>query len=131
VALDSTVLRAKGGVWHKKDKKAGKVPHTSIDTEADWTKSGWHGRVYGWKLHLAIAVCEVWIPPAARLTPANTAVNAVAPYLIERLPEEARFVLGDIHYTTRPTSDGHACEAPRSGSWSLPNGELTRIPTMA
>jgi hypothetical protein len=29
VALDSTVLRAKGGVWHKKDKKAGKVPHTS------------------------------------------------------------------------------------------------------
>ena len=40
VALDSTVLRAKGGVWHKKDKKAGKVPHTSIDTEADWTKIG-------------------------------------------------------------------------------------------
>src|SRR5215204_3103245 len=25
VALDSTVLQAKGGVWHKKDKKAGKV----------------------------------------------------------------------------------------------------------
>jgi Transposase DDE domain len=98
VALDSTVLRAKGGVWHKKDKKAGKVPHTSIDTEADWTKSGWHGWVYGWKLHLAIAVCEAWIPLAARLTPANAADNGVAPYLIEQLPEEARFVLGDIHY---------------------------------
>ena len=98
VALDSTVLQAKAGVWHKKDKKAGKVPHTSIDTEADWTKSGWHGWVYGWKLHLAIAVCEVWIPLAARLTPANTADNLVAPYLIEQLPDEARFVLGDIHY---------------------------------
>jgi hypothetical protein len=98
VALDSTVLRAKGGVWHKKDKKAGKVAHSSIDTEADWTKSGWHGWVYGWKLHLAIAVCEVWIPLAARLTPANTADNSVAPYLIEQLPDEARFVLGDIHY---------------------------------
>jgi Transposase DDE domain len=98
VALDSTVLRAKGGVWHKKDKKAGKVPHSSIDTEADWTKSGWHGWTYGWKLHLAITVCEVWIPLAARLTPANTADNLVAPYLIEQLPEEARFVLGDIHY---------------------------------
>src|ERR671916_2264725 len=46
VALDSTTLQAKGGVWHKKDKKAGKVPHTStIDTEAGWTKSGWHGWV--------------------------------------------------------------------------------------
>ena len=28
LAFDSTVLQAKGGVWHKKDKKAGKVPHT-------------------------------------------------------------------------------------------------------
>jgi Transposase DDE domain len=98
VALDSTVLQAKGGVWHKKDKQRGKVPHTSIDTEADWTKSGWHGWVYGWKLHLAICVCEVWIPLAARLTPANTQDNLLAPYLIEQLPDEARFVLGDIHY---------------------------------
>ena len=98
VALDSTTLQAKGGVWHKKDREAGKVPHSSIDTEADWTKSGWHGWVYGWKLHLAITVCEVWIPLAAKLTPANTADNLVAPYLIEQLPDEARFVLGDIHY---------------------------------
>jgi hypothetical protein len=51
VALDSTLLRAKGGVWHKKDTEAaGKVAHTSIDTEAAWSKSGWHGWVYGWKL---------------------------------------------------------------------------------
>jgi hypothetical protein len=98
VALDSTTLQAKGGVWHKKDKQAGVVPHTSIDTEAGWTKSGWHGWVYGWKLHLAIAVCEVWIPLCARLTPANTADNEVAPHLIEELPQEARYVLGDIHY---------------------------------
>ncbi len=98
VALDSTTLQAKGGVWHKKDREAGIVPHTAIDTEAGWTKSGWHGWVYGWKLHLAIAVCEVWIPLAARLIPANTADNEVAPHLIEELPEEARYVLGDIHY---------------------------------
>ena len=50
LAVDSTLLRARGGVWHKKDKEAGRVPHTSIDTEAGWTKSGWHGWVYGWKL---------------------------------------------------------------------------------
>jgi hypothetical protein len=98
VALDSTVLQAKGRVWHKKDREAGVVPHTSIDTEAGWTKSGWHGWVYGWKLHLAICVCEVWIPLCCRLTPANTADNEVAQHLIEQLPDEARFVLGDIHY---------------------------------
>jgi plasmid stabilization system protein ParE len=98
VAIDSTPLRAKGGVWHKKDKKSGKVPHTSIDTEAGWTKSGWHGWVYGWKLHLAVCVGEVWIPLAARLTPADVADNQIAPALIEELPEEVRFVLGDTHY---------------------------------
>jgi Transposase DDE domain len=98
VAVDSTPLRAKGGVWHKKDREAGHVPHTSIDTEAAWTKSGWHGWVYGWKLHLAITVAGVWIPLSARLTPADAADNRVAPALIEELPEEARFVLGDTHY---------------------------------
>ena len=98
VAVDSTPLRAKGGVWHKKDKERGKVPHTSIDTEAAWTKSGWHGWVYGWKLHLAITVAGMWIPLSARLTPADVADNQIAPALIEELPEEARFVLGDTHY---------------------------------
>jgi hypothetical protein len=100
MALDSTALRAKGGVWHKKDREAGVVPHSSIDTEAGWTRSGWHGWVYGWKLHLAISVGEVWIPLAANLTPANVHDSMMAEALIEESPEEARFVLGDTHYNT-------------------------------
>jgi hypothetical protein len=99
-AIDSTVLRAQGGVWHQKDREQGIVPHTSIDTEAHWTKSGWHGWVYGWKLHLVTTVAAVWIPLAADLTPANTADSAIAPRLVADLPAEARFVLGDRHYNT-------------------------------
>ena len=105
VAIDSTTLQAKGGVWHKKDKEAGVVPHTSIDTEAGWTKSGWHGWVYGWKLHLTITVAGMWIPLSARLTPADVADNQIAPLLIEVLPEEARFVLGDTHYNAQNVRD--------------------------
>ncbi len=100
VALDSTLLRARGGVWHKKDRQKGEVPHSAIDTEAHWGKSGWHGWVYGWKLHIACTVAGVWIPLAARLTPANVADSEVAPRLVEELPEEARYVLGDLHYNT-------------------------------
>jgi len=128
VALDSTVLRARGGVWHKKDREAGKVPHSSIDTEAHWTKSGWHGWVYGWKLHLATTVAGVWIPLAARLTPANEADGPLAAKLLEELPpgEEARFVLGDTHYNTPEVlelcesqgrilvASGHGGEYPRT-----------------
>jgi hypothetical protein len=97
-AIDSTTLQANGGVWHKKHCQQGVVPHTSIDTEAGWTKSGWHGRVYGWKLHLVATVAAVWIPLAAALTPASEAGNEVAPALIEELPPEVRYLLGDIHY---------------------------------
>jgi hypothetical protein len=98
VAVDSTILLANGGVWHKKDRDQGVVPHTSIDTAAHWTKSGWHGWCYGWKLHLVTTVAAVWIPLAANLTSANEADNATAPALLQELPAEARFVLGDLHY---------------------------------
>jgi hypothetical protein len=108
VAIDSTVLHARGGVWHAKHRAAGVVPHTTIDTEAHWTKSGWHGWVYGWKLHLVSTVAGVWIPLAAELTPANTADNEVAPDLLAELPAEVRFVLGDLHYNAPNVRD--VCE---------------------
>jgi Transposase DDE domain len=97
-AVDSTPLRARGGEWHKKHREAGVVPHSSIDTEAGWTKSGWHGWVYGWKLHLAVTAAAVWIPLAAELTPANAADNVLAPALLPELPPELRFLLADVAY---------------------------------
>ena len=100
VACDSTALETGGGVWHKKHREQGVVPHSSIDTEAGWSKSGWHGWWYGWKLHLAVTVSAVWIPLAAELTVANRGDNEVAPLLLEQLPEEVRYVLGDTHYNT-------------------------------
>lgn len=98
-AIDSTVLIARGGVWHKKDREKGEVPHTSIDPDAHWTKSGWHGWVYGWKLHIVVtAACKAWLPLAAEVTPANIADNEQAPTMIEALPAGLRFLLGDQHY---------------------------------
>jgi DDE family transposase len=108
-ALDSTPLRASGGVWHQRHREQGIVPHTSIDPEAHWTRSGWHGWVYGWKLHLAMSVAAVWIPLAAALTPANTADNVQARGLLPELPAEVRFVLGDMHYNDPELRA--ACEA--------------------
>ena len=122
VAIDSTVLHARGGVWHKKHREAGVVPHTSIDTEAAWTKSGWHGWVYGWKLHLVTTVAAVWIPLAADLTPANTADNEPAPRLLDEVPLDARFVLGDTHYNDPAVRDhcfgaGRLLVATRRGAY--------------
>jgi len=98
-AIDSTVLSARGAVWHKKDREAGEVPHTSIDTDAHWTKSGWHGWVYGYKLHVVVtAASHVWLPLAAEVTAANMADNEQAPSLIKALPMGLHFLFGDQHY---------------------------------
>jgi hypothetical protein len=63
-AIDSTVLIARGGVWHKKDREAGVVPHTSIDTEAHWTKSGWQSTVGNFTLSLRLPAMSGyhWLP---------------------------------------------------------------------
>ncbi len=52
-ATDSTLLKAKGSVWHKSSMKKGIVPRSGIDIGARWwgyshTKEGW---VFGYKLH--------------------------------------------------------------------------------
>jgi hypothetical protein len=99
-AVDRPPLRATGGVWHKKHRLAGEVPHSSIDTAAAWSKSGSHGGWYGWKRHLAVAVGRVWLPLAAECTIASEADNGIAPKLLEPLPLEVRYVLGDTHDNT-------------------------------
>jgi hypothetical protein len=96
-AIDSTLWRARGGVWHTKDREAGIVPHTSIETEAHGSKSGWHGGVYGWTLHLVTTVAGVWMPLAADLTAAHVADHVHALTRLPELPVAVRDVLGDQH----------------------------------
>lgn len=122
-AVDSTPLRANGGVWHKRHRLAGEVPHTSIDTEAAWSKSGYHGWWYGWKLHLAVVVGSVWIPLAAEFPIASDADNVIAPKLLEQLPLAVRYVLGDTHYNTLSCARNVRCI---TGNWS-PHA-VVRIP---
>ncbi|MGZ3611328.1 MAG: transposase [Ktedonobacteraceae bacterium] len=110
VAIDSTILRSRGGVWHQKHREKGELPHTSIDTEAHWTKSGWHGWVYGWKLHVVSVVAGVWFPLAAVLTPANIADSEPAANLLREIPVEVRFVLGDRHYNTPDLREDCECQ---------------------
>jgi hypothetical protein len=98
-AIDSTPLRAKGGVWHKKHREQGIVPHSTIDTQAAWSKSGYHGWWYGWKLHLCCtAGASVWIPLVADLTPADIYDAIPAAGLQRELPLEVGVLLGDTHY---------------------------------
>jgi hypothetical protein len=51
---DKSPFKAVGPVWHQQDRKAGRMPEKlrNLDTDATWTKSGYHGWVYGYGLYL-------------------------------------------------------------------------------
>ena len=52
-AIDSTLLKAKGSVWHKSSMKKGVVPCPGIDTDVKWWGySHTKGWVFGYKLYL-------------------------------------------------------------------------------
>jgi hypothetical protein len=112
VASEITILRARGGVWHQKHRAQGELPHPSIEPQAHWTTSRWHGWVSGWKLHVVSAVAAVWFPIAAVLTPASIVESEPAPELLREVPAEVRFVLGELHDTT-PGLHAHCAQADR------------------
>ena len=75
-AIDSTLLKAKGPVWHKSSMEKGEVPRSGIDTGARWgyshTKKGW---VFGYKLHITSTTGELVLPLTADVTTANVPDN--------------------------------------------------------
>jgi hypothetical protein len=51
---DKSLFKAKGPGWHQSDRQAGRIPEKlrNLDTDATWSKSGYHGWVYGYGMHL-------------------------------------------------------------------------------
>ena len=52
IAIDSTLLRAKGHLWHKSSMIKGLVPRSGIDTDARWGFSHTKQWMFGYKLHI-------------------------------------------------------------------------------
>lgn len=51
---DKSLFKAQGSVWHQSDRKANRIPKNlrNLDQDASWSKSAYHGWVYGYGLHL-------------------------------------------------------------------------------
>lgn len=54
LVTDKSLFKAQGPVWHQRDRTAGRIPAglRQLDMEATWSKSGYHGWVYGYGVHL-------------------------------------------------------------------------------
>ena len=49
LVVDGSLFKARGPVWHQSDRAQGRIPDKlrTLDQEASWSKSGYHGWVYG------------------------------------------------------------------------------------
>ena len=94
--IDKTVFCAKGGIWHAKDIKEGKVPHSCIDTDASRAKSDYHGWRFGYGLHL---ICnENRFPVSVCVTAASAKDYLQVETLVSRLTDKIGVLVGDSGY---------------------------------
>jgi hypothetical protein len=51
---DKSLFKALGPVWHQSDRQKGRIPDKlrKLDTDATWSKSAYHGWVYGYAVHM-------------------------------------------------------------------------------
>ena len=78
IAIDSTLLRVKGRLWHKSSMIKGEVPRSGIDTDARWgfshTKQ-WSTWIFGYKLYITSSTGSLIIPLSADFTQADVQDN--------------------------------------------------------
>ncbi len=90
VAIDSTLLKARGHVWHKSSMNKGIVPRSGIDTDARWGFSHTKGWIFGYKLHLISSTGSLIVPLAADFTTANVQDNQMYnPMISSPLPSSS------------------------------------------
>jgi len=86
VSTDSSLLKANGNIWHKKQMKQGVLPCRNIDVEAHWGKSRCKGWIFGYKGCITVTALKPIVPIYASLDTANVNDTKLYPELVDRLP---------------------------------------------
>jgi len=85
-AIDGRMYKAQGPAWHKKDREAGLVPTNlrNVDTQSQWSKSGYRGWVQGYRLVLQSLVFPCPVPIWASWRPNNENEAVIAQTALEQ-----------------------------------------------
>jgi hypothetical protein len=79
-AIDGRMYKAQGPLWHQRDRKLDLVPVgvRNVDTESQWSKSGYRGWVQGYRLVLQGLVFPAPVPIFATWRPNNEYESQIA-----------------------------------------------------
>lgn len=96
---DKSLFKAAGPVWHQKDRVKHHLPESlrGVDKTATWSKSGYHGWVYGYGLHLTSI--RNGFPVMFHVLPANVNEQKVLDTKKDRFIEKGvRCIVADSGY---------------------------------
>ena len=99
---DKSLFKAAGPVWHQKDRAKNHLPKglRGVDKTATWSKSGYHGWVYGYGLHLTTTYSG--FPVMFHVEPANVNERAVLDTKKEKLIDRGtRCIVTDNGYVDK------------------------------
>ncbi|HJS64336.1 MAG TPA: transposase [Nitrososphaeraceae archaeon] len=106
LSTDSTLIKAKGHVWHKSFMKKKVVPRSGIDIDAMWGFSHTKGWIFGYKLHLiSTSTGSIIVPLAADFTTANIPDNQMYSILVASLP--LAIIRRTLYMSADPGYDDH------------------------
>jgi hypothetical protein len=114
VAVDKSLVSAKGRGWSKAAQKEGRRP-AGIDDEARWGYSDYHGWVYGYSYEVVVSAAKG--SPVCPLLVSVSAANASEHHTfmpkIADLPAQTQFVVADAGYDSN--AHGEAVEYHADG----------------
>ena len=105
LSTDSTLMKAKGYVWHKSSMEEGVLPRSGIDTDARWGFSHTKGWIFGYKLHLISSTGSIIVPLSADFTTANIPDNQMYSILTESIP--FTIIRKTLYMSADPGYDDH------------------------
>ena len=106
---DKSLFKAAGPVWHQKDRLKDHLPKDlrGVDTTATWSKSGYHGWVYGYGRHLTSI--RNGFPVMFDVLPANVNERKVLDTKKDRLLEKGvRCIVTDNGYVDKKRTETFA-----------------------
>ena len=109
---DKSLFKAAGPVWHQKDRTRDHLPKglRGVDKTATWSKSGYHGWVYGYGLHFTST--HAGFPLLFEVLPANVNERKVLDTKKDRLIEKGiRCIVTDKGYIDKARAAAFAEDA--------------------
>ncbi len=99
VAVDKSLIAARGPAWHKRDRQRGKVP-AGVDRESAWGYSEHDGWVHGYSYEVVVTATPgtTVFPLDASVATASSSETRSFAEKIESLPTSTLFVSADSGY---------------------------------